>query len=151
MSAYENRSPVPATSGQLARWLMRVARPVLGPLVASTFFRILGQAAGIVLLVAAAGAVTAAALGELTRGIGSIVLLLAAVALVKALCSYLEQYTGHLVAFKALARLRSYFTTTWNPRHPRRFRAAGRAIFWHGARRTSTASRPSSHTRWLPR
>ena len=118
MSAYENRSPVPATSGQLARWLMRVARPVLGPLVASTFFRILGQAAGIVLLVAAAGAVTAAALGELTRGIGSIVLLLAAVALVKALCSYLEQYTGHLVAFKALARLRSYFYDNLEPQAP---------------------------------
>ena len=118
MSAYENRSPVPATSGQLARWLMRVARPVLGPLVASTFFRSLGQAAGIVLLVAAAGAVTAAALGELTRGIGSIVLLLAAVALVKALCSYLEQYTGHLVAFKALARLRSYFYDNLEPQAP---------------------------------
>ena len=117
---------VPSTSGQLARWLLRVARPVLTPLVASTLFRIVGQAAGVALLVTAAGVVAAAAVGELTWGVGAVLWLLAGLALIKALCAYLEQYTGHLVAFKALV-------TCW-PVLPR----------------ISTGSRHSSPTRLLP-
>ncbi len=111
-------SDVPTSGRQLARWLLRVARPVLAPLMASTLFRVLSQAAGIALLVAAASAVTAASLGELTWSIGSVLLGLGVLALFKSLCAYLEQYTGHLVAFKALARLRSYFYDRLEPQAP---------------------------------
>ena len=51
-------------------------------------------------------------------GITSVLWLLAGLALLKALCAYLEQYTGHLVAFKALARLRSYFYDRLEPQAP---------------------------------
>ncbi|MFT0848708.1 ABC transporter ATP-binding protein [Actinomycetaceae bacterium L2_0104] len=118
MSTRPIQSRIPSTSGQLARWLLGVARPVLAPLVASTFFRIVGQCASIALLVTAAGAVASAAVGELSWGIGAVLWLLAGLALIKALCAYLEQYTGHLVAFKALARLRSYFYDRLEPQAP---------------------------------
>ena len=137
---------IPTTIGQLMAWLLRVARPVLTPLIASAFFRILGQLLGVALLVVAAmfvvsasqlaagsavlhisgevvsspaaGASGAAATPGIGWGIASVLLLLAGLALLKALCAYLEQYTGHLVAFKALARLRSYFYDKLEPQAP---------------------------------
>lgn len=145
----ENR--VPSTTGQLAAWLLRVARPVLTPLIASTIFRVLGQLLGVALLVVAAVSVVSASQivigsavlkfsGEVASataaeasgtgasalvpgplvgpGIASVLWLLAGLALLKALCAYLEQYTGHLVAFKALARLRSYFYDRLEPQAP---------------------------------
>ncbi|MFT3943490.1 MAG: ABC transporter ATP-binding protein [Ancrocorticia sp.] len=142
-----SESCIPTTTGQLAAWLLRVARPVLTPLIASTLFRIIGQLLNVALLVVAALFVVSASQiaagsavlqisGEVAAlipaeaasasagvpgvgwGITSVLLLLAGLALLKALCAYLEQYTGHLVAFKALARLRSYFYDKLEPQAP---------------------------------
>lgn len=129
---------VPTTTQELSVWLLRVARPVLAPLVASTLFRILGQLLNVALLVMAAVFVMSAAPsvpgldgpgsapspgtvgppGTVTWSIGSVLWLLAGLSLLKAICAYLEQYTGHLVAFKALARLRSYFYDRLEPQAP---------------------------------
>ncbi len=111
-----SESRIPTTTRQLSAWLLQVARPVLTPLIASTLFRIFGQLLNVALLVVAASAVAPGP--HMGWSIGSVLLLLAGLALLKALCAYLEQYTGHLVAFKALARLRSYFYDRLEPQAP---------------------------------
>lgn len=108
---------IPSTRRELMGWLVRVARPVLSPLAASAVFRIAGQLLNVALFVSAASAVTAL-LGDAPRTTASQLWILVGLALLKALCAYLEQYTGHFVAFKALARLRSYFYDRLEPQAP---------------------------------
>lgn len=103
---------------RLARWLLTVARPVLTPLVLSTLMRSISLLGGVAIVIIVAGAVAARAVGPVSWSNGDVILLVVVVALVKALAAYLEQYTGHLVAFKALARLRSYFYDRLEPQAP---------------------------------
>ncbi|MGO1593668.1 MAG: amino acid ABC transporter ATP-binding/permease protein [Ancrocorticia sp.] len=117
MSANAATTPTPSTRRELTGWLLTVARPVLGPLAASTIFRIIGHLTNVALLVSAVSAVTAL-LGSAPRSMAAQLWILVGLALLKALCAYLEQYTGHLVAFKALARLRSYFYDRLEPQAP---------------------------------
>ncbi|WP_161595737.1 amino acid ABC transporter ATP-binding/permease protein [Corynebacterium urogenitale] len=117
---------------ELSRWMVRVARPVMKPLVASTFFRMVDQLAGIalfgfaVLFVADYGfwhgfSDSDALAGEDIGGLwGSGVSLwpmigvLVGLSLLKAAARYLEQYLGHLVAFRALELLRTHtFGKLW--------------------------------------
>lgn len=116
-SLVASEAAIPATRRQLMGWLVRVARPVMGPLAASTIFRIIGQLANVALFVSAVSAIMAL-LGESARPMATQLWILVGLALLKALCAYLEQYTGHLVAFKALARLRSYFYDRLEPQAP---------------------------------
>ncbi|WP_273488522.1 amino acid ABC transporter ATP-binding/permease protein, partial [Ancrocorticia populi] len=110
-------SAIPSTRRELMGWLVRVARPVMSPLAASAVFRIAGQLLNVALFVSAASAVTAL-LSDAPRTMASQLWILVGLALLKALCAYLEQYTGHFVAFKALARLRSYFYDRLEPQAP---------------------------------
>ncbi|WP_459611183.1 amino acid ABC transporter ATP-binding/permease protein [Corynebacterium urogenitale] len=117
---------------ELSHWMVRVARPVMKPLVASTFFRMVDQLAGIalfgfaVLFVADYGfwhgfSDSDALAGEDIGGLwGSGVSLwpmigvLVGLSLLKAAARYLEQYLGHLVAFRALELLRTHtFGKLW--------------------------------------
>ena len=110
-------SAIPSTRRELMGWLVRVARPVMSPLAASAVFRIAGQLLNVALFVCAASAVTAL-LSDAPRAMAAQLWILVGLALLKALCAYLEQYTGHFVAFKALARLRSYFYDRLEPQAP---------------------------------
>ncbi|MGO1318214.1 MAG: amino acid ABC transporter ATP-binding/permease protein, partial [Cellulomonadaceae bacterium] len=105
-------TPPPSTRRELVRWLLRLARPTLPPLGVSIAMRILQLLCG------------AALLGVAVRGVASgaapwpVIGLMVAIALVKAAARYLEQFAGHYVAFKALARFRVYFYNRLEPQAP---------------------------------
>lgn len=99
--------------GRLTRWLVQVTRPVLTPLAASTLARLVDQLAGLALFGLAMAAVLSWASSG-TGGLGRLVGVMVALSLVKAVCRYLEQFLGHLVAFKALELLRvETFAALW--------------------------------------
>lgn len=97
------------------RWLLSLTRPVHGPLALSTLCRAAGQVADIGLFaVATYGMVAAVSSG----GGAGFLWLVALLALLKAGLRYLEQFTGHYVAFRALELLRTrVFASLW-PKAP---------------------------------
>lgn len=109
----------------LTKWLVRSTRGVLSPLLASALARILDQCGGIALFVVPsviiANAFTpnkcgcAVATGASVAGL---LALMSIIALVKAVMRYLEQYLGHLVAFKALELLRARAFRALSPQAP---------------------------------
>lgn len=115
--------PAPAGTSRAddARRLLRLARPVLPPLAASLVCRLLAQLASVAILaVAVHGVVLAvdAAAGGPPVPVGRTVAILVALALVKGVLRYLEQLSGHTVAFAALAILRVHFFTRLEPQAP---------------------------------
>jgi ATP-binding cassette subfamily C protein CydC len=78
------------------RWLMAV----------SSSCRVVNQALGVLIPTLAAGFVVGVAEGS-APGLGSIIWILVSLALAKGLFRYLEQFTGHAVAFRLLAELRN--------------------------------------------
>lgn len=104
------------TVPELVRWLTSHTRPVHKPLYVSTLFRIINLSLDIVIFALAAGGITAVVTRDISAT--SVLLILVGLALVKALCYYLEQLTGHYVAFKALELLRTLaFSQLW-PKAP---------------------------------
>lgn len=108
----------------LISWMIDVARPVLKPLVASTFFRMVDQLAGIALFGLAVWFIMDYALwnGATVDGEGlgfagtlwPMALTLIGLSLLKGFARYLEQFLGHLVAFRALEILRTHtFGKLW--------------------------------------
>lgn len=108
----------------LINWMIDVARPVLKPLVASTFFRMVDQLAGIALFGLAVWFIMDYALwnGATVDGEGlgfagtlwPMALTLIGLSLLKGFARYLEQFLGHLVAFRALEILRTHtFGRLW--------------------------------------
>lgn len=130
------------TTTRLARRLLHVARPVLPPLAVSVLCRSVALCLGIALFAlggwavgswaagAGAGAhdaatggavpVAAAPTWSLTRIAWSMV----ALALAKGVLRYLEQFSGHWVAFRSLALLRMYFYDRLEPQAPTRTEGA---------------------------
>ena len=103
------------TTRELVRWLTSQTRPVHGPLFVSTLLRIVNLSLDVVLFgLAAAGAVSSVQ----GKGLGTYLPALVLVAMAKAAAYYLEQLTGHYVAFKALELLRTMvFSNLW-PKAP---------------------------------
>lgn len=104
------------TFPQLLRWLTGITRPVHRPLFVSTILRIINLTLDVVLFGLAAATVVAITVDGARPGplFGWLVL----VAVVKATAYYLEQLTGHYVAFKALELLRTaVFASMW-PKAP---------------------------------
>ncbi|MFP7696478.1 ATP-binding cassette domain-containing protein [Trueperella sp. LYQ143] len=103
------------TTPQLIRWLTAITRPVHKPLFFSAFMRIVNLSLEISLF-----AVMGAGVVALFYGAASPIIFLGLVliALAKAVAYYLEQFSGHYVAFKALELLRTHvFATLW-PKAP---------------------------------
>lgn len=99
----------------LLRWLTGITRPVHPPLLLSTVFRCINLSLDVVLFGLAGGGVAAIVNGAAPAPVFA---WLVVVALVKASAYYLEQLTGHYVAFKALELLRtSVFASLW-PKAP---------------------------------
>jgi len=136
-----------ASRVDLARWLIRQTRGLLGPLALSTASRVVGRLLGASVLVLAAAALVRIATGfgygfEPLRpqpdfvwvggdasgpapsapvvGIDLVPLVVAIVALslAKAGLRYLEHYSGHWVAFTALQRLRELLFARLVPQAP---------------------------------
>ncbi len=101
----------PVALPSLLSWLYSVTAAVQAPLLASTLCRILTQLLDIALF-AVAGWTVAQAITGLILPQAFVVLSLCALA--RALTHYLEQFSGHYVAFKALELLRGHaFSRLW--------------------------------------
>lgn len=108
---------VPLSRAAVSRRLVRFGRPVLPPLAASLVCRVLGQLLGIALLGVSAWGVARVA-GDPAAPIAPVVWTLVVLSLVKGVLRYLEQFTGHAVAFRALAMLRVDFYDRLAPQSP---------------------------------
>ena len=91
---------------QVVRWLTSITRPVHPPLYFSALMRVVHLLADIGLFAMAAGGMVAV----VTAGWSAWAWLgwVVGLAAVQALAYYLEQFSGHYVAFKALEILRTY-------------------------------------------
>lgn len=101
---------------QVMRWLTSITRPVHPPLYFSALMRVVHLLADIGLFAMAAGGMVAV----VTAGWSAWAWLgwVVGLAAVQALAYYLEQFSGHYVAFKALEILRTYaFSQLW-PKAP---------------------------------
>lgn len=112
-------TPPPTTRLELSRALLRVARPVLAPLGISVVARLAALLLGIALFGVGGWAVTAAAGGQGTT-LGRVAWILVGLALAKGVLRYLEQFSGHYVAFRSLALLRNHFFDRLAPQAPAR-------------------------------
>ncbi|PPG30814.1 thiol reductant ABC exporter subunit CydC [Pseudoclavibacter sp. RFBG4] len=115
-TALDTRRP---TRPQLVAWLLRQTAPLLWPLALATVLRIVGQLAGIAILVVAMLGVSG------TLPLAGTIWTMVALALGKAVLRYLEQFSGHFVAFAALARLRNLFYARLAPQAPAATEGAG--------------------------
>ena len=90
----------------LVRWLLGVTRPVLPPLLASTLCRIIDALSGVALFALGAYAVASTGLAMVNKSpvpaMWPVLTVMAGLSLLKAALRYVEQFLGHLVAFKAL-------------------------------------------------
>lgn len=109
-----------ATPGRLglSRWLLTHTRELLRPLGLAIVLRVIGQLVGVALLVVAVDGVVRALSTGNGDVLGPTVVWLVVLALVKAVLRYLEQYSGHYVAFAALASLRRLFFARLAPQAP---------------------------------
>ncbi len=118
----------------LVAWLVSHTRTLLPTLGVSVVARICNQLLGVALLVVMAGALGRAAEGH-HISVGRLVVVLVAIALLKAALRYLEHYAGHWVAFTALQRLRELFFVTLVPQAPAATRGRAGAELTHRATR----------------
>lgn len=107
----------PLSRAAVSRRLVRFGRPVLPPLAASLVCRVVGQLLGVALLGVSAWGVARVA-DDPTAAIAPVVWTLVVLSLVKGVVRYLEQFTGHGVAFRALAMLRVDFYDRLAPQSP---------------------------------
>ncbi len=103
-------------SGILRR-LLDILRPLYWVMAISIIARILNLLAGAALLAIGVYAVARAALAE-PLALETVVVTLVTLALFKGIVRYVEQYTGHYVAFHLLAQLRYQFYSALEPQAP---------------------------------
>lgn len=96
-------------------WFMRPLRKIM---VASVAARILNQAAGILLIIAAIRGIGQVAIHGRAHIFWPFLGVLAGIGMLKGLFRYLEQFTGHYVAFGLLALLRHRFYERIEPLIP---------------------------------
>lgn len=119
----DSSTQAPVSRAMLVRWLLQVTRPVLSPLLGSTLCRITDMLCGVALFSLGAYAVARAGLAMTTGApvpaIWPVLAVMAGLSLLKAALRYVEQFLGHLVAFKALELLRGQIFRSLIPRSPR--------------------------------
>jgi ATP-binding cassette subfamily C protein CydC len=86
--------------------LLRTLKPFAGLLAASTLFRLINQALGIALIVTAVWGLVAVAKFPGQVSVWNFALVLTGLGMLKGIFRYLEQYSGHYVAFRLLLVLR---------------------------------------------
>ena len=97
------------------RHLAEFLRPMWPVMAVSSLCRVVNQGLGVVLVAVAASGVVAVAEGG---SVGRLTTQLGAIAVVKGLFRYLEQFSGHFVAFRLLSRLRVFFYRSVAPLSP---------------------------------
>lgn len=104
------------TTRELLTWLLGITRPVHKPLFVSAVCRIVNICLDIALFAIAAAGVMMVAIED--ADLTQLLIVLVVLSLAKAGFYYLEQFTGHYVAFKALELLRTHtFSKLW-PKAP---------------------------------
>ena len=104
-------------------WVLAITKPVHSPLLFSICMRVISQLCNVLLFACAGGGLMAAWLGVPlpilgALSAGKLAAALIVIALLKAATYYLEQFSGHYVAFKALELLRTTaFSQLW-PKAP---------------------------------
>jgi ATP-binding cassette subfamily C protein CydC len=116
-AAEATAADAPMSRAAITRRLVRFGRPVLPPLAASLVCRVVGQLLGVALLGVSAWGVARVA-EDPAAAIAPVVWTLVVLSLVKGVVRYLEQFTGHAVAFRALAMLRVDFYDRLAPQAP---------------------------------
>lgn len=97
-------------------WLASITRPVHRALLLSIVMRFCSQTLNILLFAVGAGGIIAVWRGN--AEFSSLLTALVVMAVLKAISAYLEQFSGHFVAFKALELLRTQaFSLLW-PKSP---------------------------------
>lgn len=91
------------TRRQVAGRLLTLLRPLAPLMAVSASARVVNQGLGVVIPAVAAALVVSFATGS---GVGGFISLLAGLAVIKGTFRYLEQFTGHAVAFRLLSELR---------------------------------------------
>src|SRR5690349_15495000 len=91
--------PVTASRREITARLLRFGRPLLPVLAASTFFRITQMLLGIALFGVGAWGVGEVATKGDDAPIGKVLVVMVVIAFVKGFIRYLEQFSGHYVAF----------------------------------------------------
>ncbi len=98
------------------RWVFGITHPVHRPLYFSILMRILSQTTNVLIFALASGGLVGLITGEVKLYrllVGMLIL-----AVIKAITAYLEQFSGHYVAFKSLELLRTNaFASLW-PKAP---------------------------------
>jgi ATP-binding cassette subfamily C protein CydC len=123
-STAATRSSVPPN--ELTRWqitarLIRYGRSLMPVLAASTIFRVIQMLLGIALFAVGAwgvGEVVIAASEGRDAPITDVIVVMVVLAFVKGFIRYLEQFSGHYVAFRLLAMLRGTFYDELEPQAP---------------------------------
>lgn len=110
----------PTTRLQLARRLIGITSRVLPPLLISLVCRLAALLLGIALFALGGRAIASLAPGQEPMGIGGVTLALVLMSLAKGVFRYLEQFSGHFVAFHSLAMLRNFFYSSLLPQAPGR-------------------------------
>ncbi|MBV7363440.1 ABC transporter ATP-binding protein/permease [Actinomycetaceae bacterium TAE3-ERU4] len=105
------------TRRELTAWMFKLTRPVLAPLLASSAARVADQMLGVIMLAFVGWQVGEHFSGTPLANWKSVLILLG-IALLKALLRYLEQFSGHFVAFKALELLRRHAFLKLYPQAP---------------------------------
>ncbi|OKL46005.1 amino acid ABC transporter ATP-binding/permease protein [Boudabousia marimammalium] len=108
----------PASIFTLTAWMLSLTRPVVAPLAISSLARIADQMLGVVMLAYAGWQVGLFTTGQPGHSWLTVLGIIAGLALVKAFLRYLEQFTGHFVAFKALELLRRFAYEKLYPQAP---------------------------------
>ncbi len=91
------------TQTRVARRLLHLLRPLAPLMAASATSRVINQGLGVAIPTLAAALIVGIGIGSDVRGM---VALLAGLAVIKGTFRYVEQFTGHAVAFRLLASLR---------------------------------------------
>ena len=116
-TATPTSTATPLSRTAVSRRLVRFGRPVLAPLAASLVCRVLAQLLGIGLLGVSAWGVARVA-QDPDAAVAPVVWTLVVMSLAKGVLRYLEQFSGHGVAFRALALLRVDFYDRLAPQSP---------------------------------
>ncbi|WP_175953468.1 thiol reductant ABC exporter subunit CydC [Schaalia sp. Marseille-Q2122] len=109
---------IPHTRWELSLRLLQVARSVIAPLGLSMIFRLLALLAGAALFGIGGWALASRMAEGAEVSLWTIAAALIGLSLAKGVLRYLEQYSGHYVAFRSLALLRNYFYDALEPQAP---------------------------------
>ena len=106
------------TRRQISARLVQFGKPLLPVLAASTFFRIVQMLMGIALFAVGAWGVGQVVTEGRDADISGVIWTMVILAFAKGFIRYLEQFSGHYVAFTLLKMLRGYFYDRLEPQAP---------------------------------